>query len=88
MVHGLAGSAGLMLLVVPVLPTPFIAVLYIVVFGVGSIGGMMIMSFLLGLPFHFTAGNFNLLNKGIRAVTGLVSILLGILIFIRTIFFV
>ena len=77
MVHGLAGSAALMLLVVPTIQSPPLALLYILVFGVGSIGGMMVMSLLIGLPFHFTANRFNVLNKGIRLCAGVFSLLLG-----------
>ena len=57
--------------------SPSIALLYILIFGVGSIGGMMAMSFLIGLPFHFTAGRFDVLNKGIRLVAGIFSFGLG-----------
>jgi sulfite exporter TauE/SafE len=77
MVHGLAGSAALMLLVVPTISSPTIALAYILIFGIGSIGGMMAMSFLIGLPFHFTAGRFDLLNRGIRLVAGVFSLGLG-----------
>jgi high-affinity nickel permease len=77
MVHGLAGSAALMLLILPVIPSPVVALLYIVIFGVGSIGGMMAMSFLIGVPFHFTAGRFELLNSAVRAAAGLFSLGLG-----------
>jgi len=77
MVHGLAGSAALMLLVVPTIASPGLALLYILIFGVGSIGGMMAMSFLIGLPLHFTAGRFVLLNKGIRLAAGVFSLGLG-----------
>lgn len=78
MVHGLAGSAALMLLVVPTISSSLIALLYILIFGIGSIGGMMAMSFLIGLPFHFTAGRFDVLNKGIRLVAGVFSFCLGL----------
>jgi len=77
MVHGLAGSAALMLLVVPTIPSQSVALLYILIFGVGSIGGMMAMSFLIGLPFHFTAGRFDILNRGIRLIAGVFSLGLG-----------
>jgi sulfite exporter TauE/SafE len=77
MVHGLAGSAALMLLVVPTIKSESIALLYILIFGVGSIGGMMAMSFLIGLPFHFTAGRFDVLNRGIRLIAGVFSLGLG-----------
>ena len=77
MVHGLAGSAALMLLVVPTIRSSFVALLYILIFGVGSIGGMMAMSFLIGLPFHFTANRFDVLNKAIRVSAGVSSLSLG-----------
>jgi sulfite exporter TauE/SafE len=77
MVHGLAGSAALMLLVVPTIASPSLALLYILIFGIGSIGGMMAMSFLIGLPLHFTANRFGFLNKGIRLAAGVFSLGLG-----------
>src|SRR5947209_1227437 len=77
MVHGLAGSAALMLLVVPTIHSSAVALLYILIFGVGSIGGMMIMSLLIGLPFHFTADRFDLLNRAIRLCAGIFSLGLG-----------
>ena len=80
MVHGLAGSAALMLLVVPTISSSFVALLYILIFGIGSIGGMVAMSFLIGLPFHFTAGRFNVLNRGIRLIAGIFSLGLGLTI--------
>ena len=76
-VHGLAGSAALMLLILPQIPSPTLALLYILIFGIGSIGGMMAMSFVIGLPVHFTANRFEILNRGIRLVAGLFSLGLG-----------
>lgn len=80
MIHGLAGSAGLMLLVLPTIPSPAVALLYIAIFGVGSIAGMMIMSMLMGLPLHFTAGRFFAVNKGIRFLAGAFSLVWGALL--------
>lgn len=80
MIHGLAGSAALMLLIVPSIASPMIALLYILVFGVGSIGGMMAMSFLIGLPVHFTAGRFDWVSKVIRLSAGAFSFGLGAMI--------
>lgn len=80
MVHGLAGSAALMLLILPVIPSPAVALLYILIFGAGSIGGMMAMSFVIGLPFHFTAGRFAMLNSVIRTAAGGFSVVLGVYI--------
>lgn len=77
MVHGLAGSAALMLLILPTIPSPALALLYILIFGFGSIGGMMVMSFLIGLPVHFTANRFTFFNNGIRFCAGVFSLGLG-----------
>jgi ABC-type nickel/cobalt efflux system permease component RcnA len=80
MIHGLAGSAALMLLVIPLIESKTVGLLYILVFGAGSIGGMMLMSFLVGLPFHFTAARFNRFNYVLQSIAGLVSLALGLMI--------
>lgn len=80
MIHGMAGSAALMLLIIPTINSSIVGMLYIIIFGIGSIGGMMIMSFLVGLPFHFTAKNFNLFNRTLQSIAGLVSVVLGLYI--------
>lgn len=80
MVHGLAGSAALMLLVIPTIESRPLGLLYIAVFGIGSIGGMILMSLLVGLPFHFTATKFNQYNRILQGIAGLVSIVFGLLI--------
>jgi sulfite exporter TauE/SafE len=78
MVHGLAGSAALMLLVIPTIHSRAVGLVYILIFGIGSIGGMMLMSLLVGLPFHFTAIRFNRLNFVLQTLAGLVSVGLGL----------
>ena len=78
MVHGLAGSAALMLIVIPTIESRLLGLLYIIVFGVGSIGGMMLMSFLVSLPFHFTAFRFNKFNLILRGLAGVFSLGLGL----------
>ncbi|MCY7374899.1 MAG: sulfite exporter TauE/SafE family protein [Pyrinomonadaceae bacterium] len=80
MIHGMAGSAALMLLVIPTIESRSLGLLYIIVFGVGSIAGMMLMSLLVGLPFHFTATKFNRFNHILQGVAGLVSVGLGLFI--------
>jgi high-affinity nickel permease len=77
-IHGVAGSAGLMLLIVPTIKSPAIALVYILIFGIGSIGGMMFMSLLVGLPVHFAAGSHRILNKTILGLAGCFSVGLGV----------
>lgn len=80
MIHGLAGSAALMLLVLSTVGSPVEGVAYILIFGIGSILGMMLLSTLIGLPFAASSQRFGSLNRTIRLVAGAVSVVLGIMV--------
>lgn len=80
MVHGLAGSAALMLALVPTIDSRTVGMLYILVFGVGSIGGMMLMSLIVGLPFHFSANRSKTFYRVLQGAAGLASVALGMFI--------
>lgn len=77
MVHGLAGSAALTLLVLATISSTVVGFLYIGIFGVGSIGGMAIMSVLFALPSKLSAQRFSTLSLLFRGVAGLASLGLG-----------
>jgi high-affinity nickel-transport protein len=51
---------------------------YLLVFGVSSIIGMMLMSWLVGLPAHLTAARFARVHFGVRALAGLFGVLFGL----------
>src|SRR5262245_47114726 len=55
LLHGMAGSAALMLLVAATIPSPVGGLVYVLVFGAGSTMGMLVLSGLIGLPFVVTA---------------------------------
>jgi len=76
-VHGLAGSGALMLLVLGTIQSALGQVAYIATFGVGSIGGMLIMSALISLPFVLTAARFQHANRFIQLTAGVVSTVFG-----------
>lgn len=78
MVHGLAGSAALMLLVLSTIESPLGGLLYIVIFGLGSVGGMLLLSGIISLPFILTARRFSLLNRWIRVIAGVASVGFGL----------
>jgi ABC-type nickel/cobalt efflux system permease component RcnA len=80
MVHGFAGSAVLMIAVLTTMPTVALGLIYIAVFGLGSVGGMLLMSALISLPFVATAQKFSSINKGIRLVAGLFSVAFGLML--------
>jgi hypothetical protein len=77
MVHGMAGSAALTLLVLATISSTLVGFSYIGIFGVGSIGGMAIMSVLFALPSKLSAQRFSTLNLLFRGVAGLASLGLG-----------
>jgi hypothetical protein len=79
MVHGLAGSAPLLLLTLTVMSSPLAAFSYIAVFGVGSMIGMTIMSVLVGVPARLTV-QFARTNLALRGLSGLFSVGLGLFI--------
>jgi hypothetical protein len=78
LVHGLAGSAGLMLAVLATIPSPGVALAYVATFGVGSIGGMMLMSVLLGLPAWLAAERFAGAERALGAGAALGSVAVGL----------
>jgi ABC-type nickel/cobalt efflux system permease component RcnA len=76
--HGLAGSAALTLLVLTQINSTMLGLLYLAVFGVGSIFGMLLMSGLIGLPFALTARRFNGVHYGLQMIAGTLSIVFGL----------
>jgi high-affinity nickel permease len=83
MIHGLAGSAALVLLVLTAAPSLAHGIFYILIFGMGSIIGMMLISTLISLPLILTVKKFDSLNEKIRTGAGLISIGLGIVIMLE-----
>lgn len=77
-VHGLAGSAALMLLVLSTIKSQIVGMAYIAVFGIGSIGGMMLMSALVGLPIHLTANRFASATRVLQGLAGAFSLCFGL----------
>lgn len=79
MVHGLAGSAALMILVLATTQSVALRLAYIAVFGVGSIAGMSIVSALVAVPLRLAGDHFVSLDKWLRATAGLFSIACGLM---------
>jgi len=80
LVHGLAGSAAVALLVVTTIRDPRWAIAYLLVFGVGTIAGMMLITMAIGAPFAYTGKRFMNLNRGLGVASGLVSVAFGLFI--------
>jgi sulfite exporter TauE/SafE len=77
MVHGLAGSGALTLLVLTQIQSVVIGLLYLGIFGLGSVVGMLVMSGLIGLPFAVTQRNLTGVHQRLQIAAGIVSIAFG-----------
>jgi high-affinity nickel-transport protein len=78
MVHGLAGSGALTLLVLTQISSSLLGFLYVLIFGFGSIVGMLVMSGLIGLPFAFTSRKLTHLHNSLQTLAAVFSICFGI----------
>ena len=85
MVHGLAGSAALTLFVLTEVlgggGSRLLGFAYLLIFGLGSIGGMLLMSALISLPFVLTASRFRRIETPVRLVAGCLSVAFGLYYF-------
>lgn len=77
-IHGLAGSGPLTLLVLTQIKTLALGLLYIAIFGVGAIVGMLLMSGLVGLPFVLTARNLSTIHRRLQTAAAVLSIAFGL----------
>ncbi|HEX8560219.1 MAG TPA: sulfite exporter TauE/SafE family protein [Pyrinomonadaceae bacterium] len=80
-VHGLAGSAALTLFVLAEVMrggSKLLGFAYLLVFGAGSVGGMLLMSALIGLPFALTAGRFRNVDTPVQLLAGVASVAFGL----------
>jgi sulfite exporter TauE/SafE len=76
-VHGLAGSAAAALLVLATIHDARWALLYLGVFGAGTIAGMMTLTTALGLPFAYASRRLDRLRRWLAGSTGLASVAFG-----------
>jgi high-affinity nickel permease len=79
-VHGLAGSAAVALLVLTTIRVPSWAVLYLLVFGIGTVAGMMLITAAIAVPFTYSEVRFTRLNRGLSLFSGVASLAFGLFI--------
>ena len=77
LVHGVAGSAAIMLVLLPQLSSFWVGLGYLLMFGIGTILSMAAVTLLLGVPFA-VAKDARRLNHGVSAGAGVLSIVLGV----------
>lgn len=77
MMHGMAGSAALVILSLEAVQSPATGILYIALFGIGSMAGMAILSAVIAIPLRYSANRLNRLHGVLTVVVGATSCLLG-----------
>src|SRR5215475_6405653 len=79
-VHGLAGSAAVALLVLTTIRVPIWAMVYLLVFGLGTVAGMMLITAAIAVPFTVSETRFARMNNVLATASGVISLVFGLLI--------
>lgn len=77
-VHGLAGSAFVAMLVLTRIPNPWVGLAYLLIFGVGTVAGMVIVTMVIAAPSALTARRFVSMQRYLRLASGVASIAFGL----------
>ncbi len=77
-VHGLAGSAGAALLIVPLIDDPRWAAIYLLTFGIGTIAGMALITLTIAFPSLLAAAHLPNFQRSLRIASGAVSLVFGL----------
>jgi ABC-type nickel/cobalt efflux system permease component RcnA len=85
LMHGMAGSAALLVLTVSQASSPIAGLGYIALFGIGSIIGMGALSTLIAVPIAVSARSLTWANRGLQGAVGIATIAVGINIIIETV---
>jgi hypothetical protein len=78
LMHGMAGSAALLVLTVSQAPNPALGLGYIALFGVGSMLGMGALSTVIAVPLAVSARWLTWANRGLQGAVGAVTIAIGV----------
>jgi len=78
LVHGLAGSAAVALLVLSTIKSPIWSTAYLLVFGFGTMVGMMLMTAVISIPLVYTRKRFFKINRHLAVISGFASMAFGI----------
>ncbi len=83
LLHGMAGSAALVLLFVDQVQTIAAGILYIVLFGAGSILGMLAFSLVISVPLSLTAKHMTRLHNGLQVAIGVITSGIGLMLLMK-----
>ena len=78
LVHGLAGSAAVALLVLSTIHNPVWATIYLLIFGLGTVVGMMIMTAAIAVPLTYAGDRYSNLSRYFGITSGVISMCFGL----------
>ena len=78
LMHGMAGSAALLVLTVSQASNPVVGLGYVALFGTGSIIGMGALSTVIAVPLAVSARWLTWANRGLQGAVGLATIAIGV----------
>jgi hypothetical protein len=84
LMHGMAGSAALLVLTVSQASSPAVGLSYVALFGIGSMIGMGALSTVIAVPLAVSARWLTWANRGLQGAVGLVTVALGVTIVVET----
>jgi ABC-type nickel/cobalt efflux system permease component RcnA len=84
LMHGMAGSAALLVLAISQAANPAVAIFYILLFGVGSMVGMGALSIVIAVPLAVSARWLTWANRGLQVGVGTITIAIGAMTFYST----
>ncbi len=77
LMHGMAGSAALVVIASSSIASPLIGLIYIALFGLGSILGMAILSAVIAVPLSASAKYMTWANRSLQIAIGCLTIIVG-----------
>jgi len=84
LMHGMAGSAALVVLSASALSNPVYGMIYVVIFGAGSMLGMALLSMIIAVPLGYTAKTLTWANRFLQGTIGFVTVGLGFVVMYTT----
>ncbi len=78
LIHGMAGASALILLTVSKIDSPVTAMIYIAMFGIGSMAGMAVLSVIIAWPLRRSARGMTGLHNGVHFILGSFTVALGV----------
>ena len=86
LMHGMAGSAALLVLAVSQAASPAAGLAYVALFGIGSMVGMGALSTVIAVPLAVSARWLTWANSGLQGAVGIITIAIGVLTIHATVF--